>query len=96
MEGHTHPSVDVKQEALIQEQYELTVQDMKNMTNGIELEQIECIMPEKDTGNVEYKWKLVKKSQDRITHLTTQMNYRLTEGGGEAFYMVHTLPIYLI
>ncbi len=35
---------------------------------------------------VEYKWKLVHKTADRVTELITQMNYRLAEGRGEAVY----------
>lgn len=44
--------------------------------------------PEQACGRVEYKWKLVKKSVDRIVQLTTQMNFRLTEGRGEAMYRI--------
>jgi GTPase len=51
-------------------------------------EPVERISPERHTGNIEYKWKLVGKSAERIEHLTTQMNYRLTEGSGEAYYMI--------
>mmetsp|Transcript_9695 Transcript_9695/g.14154 ORF Transcript_9695/g.14154 Transcript_9695/m.14154 type:complete len:502 (-) Transcript_9695:16-1521(-) len=43
---------------------------------------------ENDEGNVEYKWKLVSKDQLRIEKLTTQLNYRLQEGGGQATYQL--------
>eukprot|EP00457_Paulinella_chromatophora_P001674 gb/GEZN01001676.1/.p1 GENE.gb/GEZN01001676.1/~~gb/GEZN01001676.1/.p1 ORF type:complete len:937 (-),score=190.53 gb/GEZN01001676.1/:75-2819(-) len=46
---------------------------------------------EKETGNVEYKWKLVGKDRHRIKRLITQMNYRLTEGKGEAIYELGVL-----
>ncbi len=42
--------------------------------------------PEREEGNQEYKLKLDPKSEDRIIKLATQLNYRLNEGGGEAFY----------
>ena len=35
---------------------------------------------EDDEGSVEYKRKLVDPSADRLKHLTTQMQFRLTEG----------------
>ncbi|MEM2905252.1 MAG: GTP-binding protein [Candidatus Bathyarchaeia archaeon] len=41
---------------------------------------------EKDSGNVEYKLMLVQDDARTVEHLATQMRYRLTEGGGEAFY----------
>lgn len=41
---------------------------------------------EKEVGNVEYKLMLVQDDARTIEHLATQMRYRLTEGGGEAFY----------
>ncbi|MGQ9781175.1 MAG: GTP-binding protein [Nitrososphaeria archaeon] len=41
---------------------------------------------ENDEGNVEYKLKLTSIDSDRIDELATQLNYRLNEGGGEAFY----------
>eukprot|EP00456_Euglypha_rotunda_P033994 TRINITY_DN26219_c0_g2_i2.p1 TRINITY_DN26219_c0_g2~~TRINITY_DN26219_c0_g2_i2.p1 ORF type:complete len:119 (-),score=21.86 TRINITY_DN26219_c0_g2_i2:10-366(-) len=46
---------------------------------------------ESEQGNVEYKWKLVGKGPERIRHLITQMNYRLTEGLGEAIYQLGVL-----
>ena len=41
---------------------------------------------ENDNGNIEYKLKLTSVDKDRINELATQLNYRLNEGGGEAFY----------
>ena len=42
--------------------------------------------PESDTGNIEYKLKLLKC--ERVDELATQMRYRLNEGKGECFYMI--------
>ena len=42
--------------------------------------------PEKDTGNIEYKLKLIDKDETRINTLTTQMRYRCLEGNGECVY----------
>lgn len=44
--------------------------------------------PESDTGNEEYKLKLVDVSPSRFEHLVTQMRYRMNEGGGEACYVL--------
>jgi elongation factor 1-alpha len=41
---------------------------------------------ENGDGNIEYKLKLTSVDKDRINELATQLNYRLNEGGGEAFY----------
>eukprot|EP00644_Phytophthora_capsici_P011923 jgi/Phyca11/106412/e_gw1.12.754.1 len=44
-------------------------------------------LPEEvEEGNVEYKQQLLEPSPDRLRQLTTQMNWRLNEGGGTAFY----------
>ena len=43
---------------------------------------------EDDEGNIEYKLKLVKPSDDRLDHLTTQMKFRIGEGSGEAYYRI--------
>lgn len=37
------------------------------------------IEPEPQEGNTEYKYKLVDVSEDRLTHLVTQMKWRLAE-----------------
>ena len=44
--------------------------------------------PENDEGNVEYKFKLLNLSTDRIEKLATQMRYRCTEGGSECIYIL--------
>jgi hypothetical protein len=46
---------------------------------------------EVEEGNVEYKWKLVNTTQERLVHLTTQLNWRLNESeSGEAIYLIGT------
>lgn len=47
-----------------------------------------CISPEKADGNVEYKTKLVDKTDERIEEIATQMRYRCDEGFGEAMYVI--------
>ena len=42
--------------------------------------------PENETGNVEYKLKLIEKDYKCIESLATQMRYRCAEGGGECIY----------
>ena len=44
--------------------------------------------PENDEGNVEYKFKLLNLSTERIEKLATQMRYRCTEGGSECIYIL--------
>ena len=53
----------------------------------------ECLpLPtETDSGRVEYKWKLLNKSKARITQLTSQMKYRMHEGGGSCLYELGVL-----
>eukprot|EP01127_Copromyxa_protea_P021111 TRINITY_DN7170_c0_g1_i1.p1 TRINITY_DN7170_c0_g1~~TRINITY_DN7170_c0_g1_i1.p1 ORF type:complete len:563 (-),score=100.65 TRINITY_DN7170_c0_g1_i1:69-1757(-) len=41
-----------------------------------------------EAGPVEYKRTLVHASEERIVHLTSQMKWRLREGGGEALYEI--------
>lgn len=43
---------------------------------------------EDDEGNIEYKLKLVKPTDDRLDHLTTQMKFRIGEGLGECYYRI--------
>ena len=43
---------------------------------------------EYDYGNVEYKLKLCDVDINRIEELTTQMKFRLEEGGGECYYEI--------
>jgi elongation factor 1-alpha len=43
--------------------------------------------PENESGNIEYKLKLIDKDETRISSLATQMRYRCSiEGDGEAIY----------
>ena len=42
--------------------------------------------PENDTGNIEYKLKLINKDNSRIESLATQMRFRCLEGNGECIY----------
>ncbi|XP_022912796.2 GTP-binding protein 2-like [Onthophagus taurus] len=44
--------------------------------------------PEPQTGNVEYKLKLINPSKNRLEHLITQLNWRLHEGRGKAIYEI--------
>jgi GTPase len=41
---------------------------------------------EQEDGNVEYKLRLLGKSEDRIKNLATQMRFRADEGSGECIY----------
>lgn len=43
---------------------------------------------EMEEGNIEYKWKLVDPTPERLEHLTSQLKWRLFEGQGEAFYEI--------
>ncbi|CAH0478088.1 unnamed protein product [Peronospora belbahrii] len=46
-------------------------------------------LPEElEEGNIEYKQQLLEPTYDRLRQLTTQMNWRLNEGGGTAFYEI--------
>lgn len=44
--------------------------------------------PESDDGNIEYKLKLLDKSDFRIQRLASQMKYRCNEGNGECIYNI--------
>ena len=46
----------------------------------------ERLPEEVEEGNVEYKQQLLELTPDRLRQLTTQMHWRLNEGGGTAFY----------
>lgn len=52
-----------------------------------ESEEAVKIDEEKYYGNIEHK-RRIAPSQERLDHLITQMNFRLREGKGEAFYMI--------
>ena len=43
---------------------------------------------EKDDGYIEYKWKLLDSSKERLNRLSSQMNYRLNEGAGKSVYAI--------
>lgn len=43
---------------------------------------------EKYYGNIEYKLTLYERENERIRHLTTQLNFRLNEGKGQAIYKI--------
>ncbi|RQM11658.1 hypothetical protein DD237_008025 [Peronospora effusa] len=49
---------------------------------------LEQLPEELEEGNVEYKQQLLEPTYDRLRQLTTQMNWRLNEGGGIAFYEI--------
>lgn len=63
--------------------------DCSSMTKD---EEIECLPPEPEQGNIEYKLKLVNPSCQRFEHLVTQMKWRLKEGHGEAIYQIGMSP----
>ena len=46
------------------------------------------LCPEPAEGAVEYKLKLVNKSDARFQHLVTQLKYRLSEGDGNCIYRI--------
>merc|ERR1740121_2246860 len=47
---------------------------------------------ESDQGSVEYKWRLGREEHgcrlEKVQRLATQMLFRVTEGGGTAFYLL--------
>lgn len=44
--------------------------------------------PEPQSGNVEYKFKLIKPTKQKFEHLVTQLKWRLNEGTDEAIYEI--------
>jgi len=61
--------------------------DSAGAGNAEGMERAERMNPECDgSGNVGYKLKLVRPTAARVEHLTTQMKWRIAEGGGEAIY----------
>jgi GTPase len=44
--------------------------------------------PEDDFGNIEYKYKLTNLDVQTLNHRQTQMQFRICEGNGEAFYHI--------
>ncbi|KAG8757742.1 hypothetical protein FRC14_001571 [Serendipita sp. 396] len=62
-------------------------------TKGLEIEMrrsdgVPKLTPEVEQGNVEYKLILMNPSPERLQKLVTQMNWRLMEGGGQAYYQL--------
>ncbi|OQR94838.1 GTP-binding protein [Achlya hypogyna] len=49
---------------------------------------MDVLPAEVEQGNVEYKVQLLSPSPERFQHLVTQLNWRLNEGHGEAFYEI--------
>eukprot|EP00798_Chlamydomonas_sp_ICE-L_P007098 gene7098-201_t len=47
-----------------------------------------CVAAESHDGNVEYKLQIQPPNAARFQQLTTQMNFRLSEGNGECYYAV--------
>lgn len=48
--------------------------------------EIDKLPPEVESGNIEYKLKIVPDNELRIDQLASQMKWRIDEGGGIAFY----------
>lgn len=59
-------------------------------TSSTDEDQEDCLPPEPEQGNIEYKLKLINPSSQRFEHLVTQMKWRLREGHGEAIYQIGT------
>ncbi|KAF2897582.1 hypothetical protein ILUMI_08594 [Ignelater luminosus] len=58
------------------------IQRISNISNN------NCLPPEPQSGNIEYKLKIINPSKQRFEHLVTQMKWRLIEGSGEAIYEI--------
>ena len=43
---------------------------------------------EVEYGNIEYKWKLIDPSREKLDRLVSQLNWRLHEGKGVAIYYI--------
>jgi len=52
------------------------------------LELAPSLSAEVEEGNTEYKFKLTGVTHETLIHRTTQLNWRLNEGAGEAIYKV--------
>ena len=76
--------LEKKLDDFIQYMYPENTQTDKISKNKV----IRSFEKEDDEGNIEYKLKLVKPTDDRLDHLTTQMKFRIGEGGGEAYYRI--------
>ncbi len=83
---------DKNQKSKKQEKKE-TIEEFKlpkqiDQINITDLEKTNQLRKEKYFGNIEYKLKLVGKSDERIEELRTQMIFRLEEGNGECIYVI--------
>lgn len=47
---------------------------------------LDTLSPEYEDGNIEYKRHLIRPRERKMEELSTQLKYRLIEGGGECFY----------
>lgn len=61
---------------------------METLLHNPLLPRAPSLSAEVEEGNTEYKFKLTGLNSDTLTHRTTQLNWRLNEGGGEAFYKI--------
>ena len=57
-----------------------------NIIKKIFIELIMYLPPEVESGNKEYKLKVITESDERFEQLASQMKWRLNEGNGIAFY----------
>lgn len=57
-------------------------------------EHMACSLPEEsDMGSVEYKQQLIGISEERKSHLITQMKFRLSEGNGGKFVLMYVITV---
>lgn len=59
--------------------------DLKHITSITDYSDSENV-PENDEGNHEYKYSLDHLDDEQFDHYSVQMQYRLGEGQGQAFY----------
>lgn len=59
---------------------------MDKKVDNSKMQEIDKLEKESDDGNVEYKLKLIDKTNERIENLISQMRYRCQEGFGECIY----------
>lgn len=64
------------------------ISNIKLDTEKVKVLEYKEFSEEIDYGNIEYKLKLNNINEKRLEKLTTQMNFRLTEGNGECFYEI--------
>eukprot|EP00299_Pterocystis_sp_00344_P013929 c6876_g1_i2.p1 GENE.c6876_g1_i2~~c6876_g1_i2.p1 ORF type:complete len:330 (+),score=78.21 c6876_g1_i2:37-1026(+) len=63
-------------------------QRFRRLSDLVYIDRTCSLTNEIDDGNIEYKLKLSDQNPQRFQRLVTQMNFRLLEGNGEAFYMI--------